>query len=139
MLAGIVKVLNLPDHIDRGLLLEILLAREEMGSTAIGEGIAIPHPRNPIVLNMDAPSIALCFLRNPIEFGALDGQPVKALFTMISPTVPSHLGLLSRLMFMLRQPIFKALVKKQAPAEAILSAVRGIEASLASTGLPSDE
>ena len=44
----------------------------------------------------------LCFLEHPIEFGALDGQPVHTLFTIVSPTIKAHLHLLSRLAFALR-------------------------------------
>ena len=66
-------------------------------STGIGDGIAIPHVRNPIVLHVPRPMITLCFLEKPVDFGALDGKPVHALFSLISPTVRAHLHLLSRL------------------------------------------
>ena len=70
------------------------MARESLGSTGIGDGIAIPHVRNPIVMHIPRPTITLCFLEHPIDFGALDGQPVHTLFTIVSPTVRAHLHLL---------------------------------------------
>ncbi len=103
-----------------------------MGSTAIGDGIAIPHPRNPIVLGVPKPRVSLCLLAQPIEFGALDGRPVSILFTLISPTVPVHLATLSRLMFVLRDQPLKELLRNQAPAAVIMNEVRRVEASLKS-------
>src|SRR5438034_985186 len=61
--------------------------REALQSTGVGDGIAIPHVRNPIVLHVSRPMITLCFLERPIDFGALDGKPVHVLFSLISPTV----------------------------------------------------
>ncbi len=130
VLRNIVEILRLPDTVDREFLLQVLLAREALESTAIGDGIAIPHVRNPIVLHVRQPTMTLCFLENPVDFGALDGQPVHALFTLISPTVKAHLHLLSRLAFALRNPEFKALISKQAGRDEILAAAKQISDSL---------
>ncbi|MCL5269954.1 MAG: PTS sugar transporter subunit IIA [bacterium] len=130
VLADVVERLRLPAGIERARLLEVLLAREAMGSTAVGEGIAIPHPRNPIVLGGHGPSITLCFLTHPIDFAALDGRSVDILFTLISPTVPAHLGLLSRLMFVLREPLFKKILLHRGSPEEILLGVRHAEGKL---------
>ncbi len=130
VLGSIVELLRLPDRVDRAMLLEILLAREEMGSTSIGEGLAIPHPRNPIVLNVTRPSITLCFLDKPIDFDAIDGQPVNTLFTMVSPTIHSHLHLLSRLMFCLRNPEFRKALTLQRSRQEIFDVTRQAESAL---------
>jgi len=123
-LRGVVEVLRLPDEVDRKFLLEVLLAREQLASTGIGDGIAIPHARNPIVLHVDKPMVTMCFLENPAEFGALDGVPVRTLFTLVSPTVRAHLHLLSRLAFTLREDRFKALIQAEASREELLAEVR---------------
>src|SRR5262249_18726429 len=86
-LRALVEKLPLPDGSDRDLLLHLFLAREASASTGIGEGIALPHVRNPIVLHVTRPMISLCFLEKPVDFGALDGKPVQVLFSLISPTV----------------------------------------------------
>jgi len=99
-------------------------------STAIGDGIAIPHVRNPIVLHVPQPVVTLCFLEAPVDFGALDEKPVHTLFTLISPTVKAHLHLLSRLAFALRNPDFKALIVRQAGHDEILAAAKTISNSL---------
>ena len=100
-LRALVEVLPLPEDVDRELLLRLFLAREASASTAIGDGIAVPHVRNPIVLHVVRPMVTLCFLEHPVDFGALDGKPVHVLFSLICPTVRSHLQTLSRLSYAL--------------------------------------
>jgi len=130
VLRNVVEILRLPDEVDREFLLQVLLAREALESTAVGDGIAIPHVRNPIVLHVPQPLVTLCFLETPVDFGALDGQPVHTLFTFISPMVKAHLHLLSRLAFALRNPEFKTLIAKQAGRDEILASARRISDSL---------
>jgi len=130
VLQSVVEMLRLPDGVDRTFLLQVLMAREAIEPTALGDGIAIPHVRNPIVLHVQRPLVTLCFLEKPVEFGALDGQPVHTLFSLISPTVKAHLHLLSRLTFALRDAEFKALVLRQASRDEILAAAKRISESL---------
>src|SRR5439155_11566294 len=130
VLRALVETMRLPDEVDREFLFRVLLAREAMGSTGVGDGIAIPHVRNPVVLNVQRPSICLCFLEKPIEFGALDRQPVFALFSLISPTVRAHLHLLSRLLFTLHDASFKGAITRQCSREEILNEARRVEDSL---------
>jgi nitrogen PTS system EIIA component len=129
-LRALVQVLPLPGGVDRELLLRLFLAREASASTAIGDGIAIPHVRNPIVLHVSQPMITLAFLAHPVEFGALDGKSVHVLFSIISPTTRSHLQLLSRLSFALHDDGLRAAVIRQAPREEILQEVRRVEAAM---------
>ncbi len=119
-LKGVVDCLKLSPETDKESLHRILLAREELASTGIGDGIAIPHVRTPVILHIDEPQLTLCFLEQPVEFGALDGKPVHALFTTICPTIKSHLHLLSRLAFVLRNPGFKAAIRARALREKVL-------------------
>ncbi len=130
VLRAVVHIMRLPEEVDRSYLYEVLLAREALGSTGIGDGIAIPHVRNPIVLHISRPMIALCFLEHQVDFGALDGQPVNILFTLISPTVRSHLHLLSKLAFALRDPRFKDVITGHGSREEILTEACRIEHNL---------
>jgi PTS system nitrogen regulatory IIA component len=131
-LKAVVENIRLPDDADRSLLLQFLLAREAVASTGIGDGIAIPHVRNPLVLNVHQPIITLCFLEKAIEFLSLDGQPVFCLFTIVAPTVRSHLYLLSRLAFALRNPAFKNAIKNQSSRDEIIELARQVESSFPS-------
>jgi len=130
-LKSVLDLMRMPDEVDREYLLQVLLAREAMASTGIGDGIAIPHVRNPIVLHISRPMISLGFMEHPIDFGALDHQPVYCLFTMVSPTVRAHLSLLSRLAFALRDPGFKRIIQTQGSREQILQEARRVDAALA--------
>ncbi len=130
VLRAIVDLLRLPGTVDRDLLYRMLLAREALASTAVGDGIAVPHPRNPIVLRVAQPLVSLCLLAAPVDFDALDGQPVYALFTLVSPAPRIHLHLLSRLAFVLRGGRFKALLAARAPAADLLAEARTVEAAI---------
>ena len=133
VLRQVVAVLALPDEVDREFLFEVLLARESLGSTAVGDGIAIPHVRNPVLLHV-RPAVALCFLEKPIPFGALDGKPVDILFALVTPNSRSHLSLLSKLSAALHDADFRAALKRDAKPEGILAALRRVEAGFAKTG-----
>ncbi|MBI3785156.1 MAG: PTS sugar transporter subunit IIA [Deltaproteobacteria bacterium] len=130
-LRGVVEHMRLPEEVDREFLLRVLLARETLQSTGIGDGIAIPHVRNPIVLHVPRPIVTLCFLETPVEFGALDGKPVFALFSLISPTVRAHLRLLSRLAFALSDAGFKNVIVQQAARDVILEEARRVQSAMA--------
>jgi PTS system nitrogen regulatory IIA component len=130
VLKSIVEVMLLPEEVDRQFLLQVLLARESLGSTALGNGIAVPHVRNPIVMHIPRPMVTLCFLEYPIEFGAIDGQPVHTLFTIVSPTIKAHLHLLSRLAYALRQPAFAGVIARQGSREEILRECENIDRSV---------
>ena len=118
-LRSVVEMMRLPEKVDREHLLQVLLAREALESTGIGEGIAIPHVRNPIVLHIPQPLVTLCFLEKPVDF-----EPVHALFTLVSPTIKAHLHLLSRLTFSLRDDAFKSLIRREASRDEVFAAVR---------------
>jgi nitrogen PTS system EIIA component len=130
VLRSVVDALNLPEEVDRDFLYQVLLARETLGSTGIGDGIAIPHVRNPVVLHVSKPTVTLCFLEHPIDFRAIDGQPVNTLFTIISPSVRAHLHLLSRLGFVLHDQNFKAALQRQDSREELMNALSAAEAAI---------
>jgi nitrogen PTS system EIIA component len=129
-LREVVDLLRLPEEVDRPFLLRVLLAREAIAPTAIGEGIAIPHVRNPVVLHVGRPAIALCFLEQPIEYDALDGKPVHTLFTIVSPTTRAHLHLMSKLSFVLRDSGVRRAIKIQESRLEILGQISRAEQRL---------
>ena len=132
VLRAVVNGMKLPEAVDREFLYQVLLARESLGSTGVGDGIAIPHVRNPVVLHVAQPTVTLCFLENPIDFNAIDEKPVNILFTLISPTVRIHLHLLSRLGFILRNPEIKAALKRQAAATELMALIAAAESNIPS-------
>jgi nitrogen PTS system EIIA component len=131
VLRSVVNILSLPDGVDREFLFQVLLARESLGSTAVGDGIAIPHVRNPITLHVTKPVMALCFLETPIDFQAMDGKPVHTLFTIVSPTIKAHLNLLSKLSMGLRSPAFASVIASTGSRDDIFQEAGRLDATLA--------
>ena len=80
-----------------------LLKREELGSTGIGKGVAIPHAR---LLELPRPHGLLARLKSPIEFDAIDGQPVDIVFTLLMSAAAEdgQLGALALVARTLRPP-----------------------------------
>jgi PTS system nitrogen regulatory IIA component len=126
-LTAIVDRLPIPADVDRHHLVAVLEAREALGSTGIGDGIAIPHVRNPILLHVEEPAVPLFFLRHPVDYEAVDGKPVDTLFLVITPSIPVHLGVLARLGFALRDEEFRRLLQQRADDRAILDRLVEIE------------
>ena len=87
-------------------LLQSLLARERLGSTGLGHGIAIPHCR---LKDIDAVIGALITLAEPIEFDAVDGKPVDIIFILLAPerALQEHLQALAALADVLNRADFR--------------------------------
>ncbi|MGC3995998.1 MAG: PTS sugar transporter subunit IIA [Anaeromyxobacter sp.] len=130
-LAAVAQLPGVPAEVDRALLRELLISRERLGSTGLGDGIAFPHPRDPLVLGARAPTVIVAFLARPLDFGAIDGRPVQTLFAILSPTVQGHLATLSRLAYVLHDGELRRLLGERAPDAALLARVRAAEAALA--------
>ncbi len=127
VLHEIVKLLPLPADQDREFLAMVLEAREAMGSTGIGDGIALPHVRNPILLHVTEPLVALFLVDTPIDFDAIDGRPVHALFVIVSSSIPEHLRILAALGFVLRDSRVRQKLRDRSDPEAILARISAVE------------
>lgn len=127
LLNTVLNLLNLPDDVKKETLLEAMLVREELGSTGLGEGIAIPHARYPVVTHILSPIVSICFLDKPVDYGSIDGKPVSCLFTLISPTVRSHLAMLSRIAYVLKNAGVKNALAAQKTRDFILNKIEKAE------------
>ena len=108
-------------------LLQAVLEREELMPTAMGNGIALPHPRSPLIENAEEQFAALAFLENEIDWGALDGKPVHSIILVVSASAKIHLATLQRITFFCRDENFCLLLKRRAPAEEILTLIEKTE------------
>ena len=88
----------------RQTLLRALHEREQLHSTGIGDGIALPHARNALVGLVDDPIIVFGRHAQGIPYGAIDAAPARLFFLLIAPTVTQHLAILARLSRLLRDP-----------------------------------
>jgi PTS system nitrogen regulatory IIA component len=127
VLANAASLMRLDDERERDVLLEALLLREDLASTSIGDGFALPHLRNPLRFHLARASVTLCFLERPVPWGAPDGVPVHTLLIVVGPTVRAVLRTHSRAYFALRHPGFRAAVVEQASREVIARASRDVD------------
>jgi excisionase family DNA binding protein len=111
-------------------LFHALKAREDLCSTCVNEGIAIPHSRNAIVGLVEQPILAYGRHQAGIDFGALDGAPVHHFFLLCAPNVREHLQLLARLARLLNSTGFRAkLTVAKRPAD-VITLIRNAEESI---------
>ena len=137
LLRAVIERMPVTEDTDPDLLFDLMQAREDAGSTGVGDGIAIPHVRTPIVLPVEHATVTLCFLEKPVEFQAIDGKPVDTVFTIVSPTIRAHHSILGRLSALLHDPEFRQVVVERAPAEKIVGAARRAESRFAA--VPAEE
>ncbi len=123
VLEATVARMPLPPEADREDLLERLLQREELASTGVGHGIALPHPRVPVEWAPPEGMVTVCRLAGEVDFQALDGRPVSILFVMLSRGAPFHLKLLSQLSFHLRDESFLAFLRRLESIEELIAEV----------------
>ncbi len=111
-------------------ILEILLQREKLGSTAVGSGVAIPHGKLPKLGRLFG---LFARLERPIDFEALDGQPVDLLFLLLAPEASGadHLKALARVARLLRDPEVAHKLRESRDADALYAVLAMPSASAA--------
>lgn len=104
-------------------VVEALMKREELGSTGIGKGVAVPHARHPAIKKLVG---AFGHSTKGIEFVALDGEPVHAIFLLISPLASSgqHLEALALISRMLRNNTFCRLLRETTGRDKLVELLR---------------
>lgn len=99
----------------------LLLQREEMMTTAVGPGIAFPHPRNPKDNKACRPIILIGISRKGVDFFSMDGEPTRLFCLVYTDSEVVHLKLLSKLNKLLREPVFAEELIKCSSANDIIS------------------
>jgi PTS system nitrogen regulatory IIA component len=101
-------------------ILEILLQREKLGSTAVGNGVAIPHGKLPTIGRLFG---LFARLERAIDFEALDGQPVDLVFLLLAPEAAGadHLKALARVARLLRDPETARKLRNSRDADALFA------------------
>lgn len=119
---------ELPD-LDGQDIFESLIAREKLGSTGFGNGIAIPHCRLP---GCTAPISALLRLNAAVDFDAIDGAPVDLLFVLLVPeaATDAHLELLRQIASMLDRSDVRTSLRQAENSEALYRVVVDVQSQL---------
>jgi mannitol/fructose-specific phosphotransferase system IIA component (Ntr-type) len=111
----------------RQTLLRALHEREQLYSTGIGDGIALPHARNALVGLVDRSIIVFGRHATGIPYGAIDAVPARLFFLLIAPTVTQHLAILARLSRLLRDPRLRQSLLAAETPEAVIGLMREAE------------
>ena len=111
-----------PPDVDAQQIFESLIAREKLGSTGFGNGIAIPHCRLP---GCSQPLSAVLRLDAPVDFDAIDGAPVDLLFVLLVPEAATdeHLELLRQIASMLDRADIRERLRQAADSQALYQIV----------------
>jgi PTS system nitrogen regulatory IIA component len=109
-------------------IFEILMQRERLGSTGIGNGVAIPHGKLP---KLDRLVGVFARLERPIEFASLDGHPVDLIFLLLAPegAGADHLKALARIARLLRDGAVAEKLRASAEADALYALLTAAPAS----------
>ena len=113
---------------DRDIIYEKLIEREQLASTGIGHGIALPHPRTAPGIVLGKPQITTCFLKQPVAFDAIDNRPVSIMMVLLSCSTKQHLSLLSKLAYYLRDAAFRDYLLAVPAKDDLLSRIERMDA-----------
>lgn len=104
-------------------ILDALVERENLGSTGIGMGIAIPHGKSDSVNNVIA---ALGISKKGVNFDSLDGEPAHLFFTLVAPTNSSglHLKILAKISRLLKDKLFREGLRQAINAEEVIRKIK---------------
>ncbi|MCU7490372.1 MAG: PTS transporter subunit EIIA [Ignavibacteria bacterium] len=122
-----VRMLRLKEDIDRNVITELLISREKLMSTAIGNGISLPHPRIPIILGREKPLVCFFFPEKPLNIESVDGEAVHTLILLVSQTIKQHLYMLAHLSYLLSKEEFRLALKGRKAAGEVLRLVSELE------------
>jgi PTS system nitrogen regulatory IIA component len=113
-------------ELNRQTVYESLIAREKLGSTGFGNGIAIPHCR---LKGCDAPVSAVLHLEKPVDFDAIDGAPVDLLFVLLVPeaATDAHLELLRQIASMLDRAEVRASLRGAKSSDELYNVVLNVQ------------
>ena len=124
-----VAMVQFDASVDRDVVGQLLKSREQLMSTAIGNGIALPHPRIPLIVGRDKPLINFFFPQTPLNLNSIDGKPVHSIILIISQTIKQHLSLLAHLSFLLSQGEFHDALSQRKPFQELIGIIEKLESS----------
>ncbi len=130
LLTEAVGRMNLPPELTVEDVLASLIEREEMMPTGVGRGIAIPHPRTPIIADVDHESITVCSVAGTVDYHSVDGRNVHTLFIILSANAKRHLEILSKLLFLCQQPKFVNMLAFGTPFKDVMDYIVSAEKNM---------
>jgi PTS system nitrogen regulatory IIA component len=108
-------------------LLKAVMEREALISTGMENGIALPHPRTPMLEEGEEPFVAMAFPSQPVDWQTADNSKVHTVFLIVSKSPKQHLGVLSKINVLCQDKSFLYLICNHAPKEKIIAAIEEAE------------
>src|SRR5438552_13175139 len=128
LVAKIPEISDRPEA--RQTLLRALQEREQLHSTGIGDGVALPHARNALVGLVEKPVVVFGRHEQGIFYGAIDAQPARLFFLLVTTTVSQHLAVLARTSRLVRDPKMRLNLLTAERPEKIIALIREAETKL---------
>ena len=121
------KMIDLPAGMTSETVYNALCDREAVLSTAVGNGIALPHARAPIMRDASEQRICVVYLKNPIDMKAPDEREVFVMFVLLAHNSQIHLKVLSSLAALFRDPKFKKALELRSDEATLASIIKELE------------
>ena len=131
---SLVSIVKLPNSIDRKVLFNALLSREEMMSTAIGNGIAIPHVRLFDSMSLQEDIVVVAYLFEPVDWVAPDDKPVHTLFFVLAADETRHLQILAEIAQLASEEDFVEFLRTMPAKEALIERIQQLEEKVNTDG-----
>ena len=126
VITSLSRVVKLPKGLDRKVLADALIGREELASTAMGDGFAMPHPRHLLLKEEADALVAIGYLDTPVDWASPDGKPVSVVFLVLSAGVDQHLATISALACIVQSEGFKTLIGRRPSKSELLALIPGL-------------
>ena len=121
------EMIEIPDGISAEQIYNALCAREKVLSTAVGNGIALPHARASIIKDAEQQKICVVYLKNPIDMQAPDEREVFVMFVLLTQNSQVHLKVLTELAGLFRNLRFRKALESHAGEAELLSLIRELD------------
>ncbi len=121
------EIIKIPEGLTADQIYNALCAREQVLSTAVGNGIALPHARSSIIKNPADQQICVVYLKNPIDMQAPDEREVFVMFVLLTQNSQVHLRVLTELAGLFRNLRFRKALEAHASEAELLSLIRELD------------
>lgn len=124
---NISKMIDLPYGITSDQVYNGLCAREKILSTAVGNGIALPHARTPVMKEFGDQRVIVVYLKEPLDMHAPDERKVSVMFILLTANSQTHLKVLSALVGLFRKNSFRKLLDNHATEAQLINAIMELD------------
>src|SRR5438477_7261115 len=128
LVGRIPEIADRPDA--RQTLLRALQEREQLHSTGVGDGVALPHARNALVGLVEKPVVVFGRHDQGVSYGAIDAQPARLFFLLVTTTVSQHLAVLARISRLVRDAKLRQNFATADRAEKVIALIREAETKM---------